>query len=81
MIGVEMQPKYEVVQLPFPQAAVEAVRTSAQNVKWIFRAIEGVVDEILRETSRIDVVVNNAGLMSIGLAEATPKRKRRMSWM
>jgi len=32
-------------------------------------AIEGVVDEILRETSRIDVVVNNAGLMSIGLAE------------
>jgi NADP-dependent 3-hydroxy acid dehydrogenase YdfG len=44
-------------------------------------AIEGVVDEILRETSRIDVLVNNAGLMSIGLAEATPKRKRRMSWM
>ena len=31
-------------------------------------AIEGVVDEILRDTSRIDVVVNNAGLMSIGLA-------------
>ena len=44
-------------------------------------AIGGVVDEILRETSRIDVVVNDAGLMSIGLAEATPKRKRRMSWM
>jgi NAD(P)-dependent dehydrogenase (short-subunit alcohol dehydrogenase family) len=32
-------------------------------------AIEGVVDQIVRETSRIDVVVNNAGLMSIGLAE------------
>ena len=32
-------------------------------------AIEGVVAEILRETSRIDVVVNNAGLMTIGLAE------------
>src|SRR5215472_16703870 len=32
-------------------------------------AIQGAVGEILRETTRIDVVVNNAGLMSIGLAE------------
>jgi len=32
-------------------------------------AIQGAVGEILRETSRIDIVVNNAGLMSIGLAE------------
>jgi regulator of sigma E protease len=44
MIGVEMQAKFEVVKLPFPQAAAEAVKTSAQNVKWIFRAIEGVVE-------------------------------------
>jgi NADP-dependent 3-hydroxy acid dehydrogenase YdfG len=43
--------------------------------------IEGVVDQIVRETSRIDVVVNNAGLMSIGLAEATPRRNRRTSWI
>lgn len=32
-------------------------------------SIQGAVGEILRETSRIDIVVNNAGLMSIGLAE------------
>jgi len=32
-------------------------------------AIQSAVDEILRETSRIDVVVNSAGLMSIGLTE------------
>jgi NAD(P)-dependent dehydrogenase (short-subunit alcohol dehydrogenase family) len=32
-------------------------------------AIQDAVGEILRETSRIDIVVNNAGLMSIGLAE------------
>ncbi len=32
-------------------------------------AIQSAVGDILRETSRIDVVVNNAGLMSIGLAE------------
>jgi NAD(P)-dependent dehydrogenase (short-subunit alcohol dehydrogenase family) len=32
-------------------------------------AIQDAVDEILRETTRIDIVVNNAGLMSIGLAE------------
>lgn len=32
-------------------------------------AIRSVVDQILLESQRIDVVVNNAGLMSIGLAE------------
>jgi len=32
-------------------------------------AIPDAVGEILREASRIDIVVNNAGLMSIGLAE------------
>lgn len=57
-----------------------AIRVLEMNVQHE-EAIEGVVDEILRETSRIDVVVNNAGLMSIGLAKATPKRQRRISWM
>jgi NAD(P)-dependent dehydrogenase (short-subunit alcohol dehydrogenase family) len=32
-------------------------------------AIQDAVGEILRETSRIDIVVNDAGLMSIGLAQ------------
>jgi len=32
-------------------------------------SIESAVSQILHESSRIDVVVNNAGLMSIGLAE------------
>lgn len=44
MIGVSMEPKYEVVKLPFPQAVVEASRTSLQNAKLIFKVLEGVVE-------------------------------------
>jgi regulator of sigma E protease len=44
MIGVELQAKYEVVKLPFPQAVVEASKTSVQNAKLIFKVIEGVVE-------------------------------------
>jgi len=44
MIGVEMQPKYEVVKLPFPQAVVEASKSSVQNAKLIFRVLEGIVE-------------------------------------
>jgi regulator of sigma E protease len=44
MIGVEMQTRVEVVKLPFPQAVVEAAKTSAQQSKLIFNVIEGVVE-------------------------------------
>jgi regulator of sigma E protease len=44
MIGVELQAKYEVVKLPFPQAVVEASKTSIQNAKLIFKVLEGVVE-------------------------------------
>jgi NAD(P)-dependent dehydrogenase (short-subunit alcohol dehydrogenase family) len=45
-----------------------AIRVLEMDVK-DESAIQNTVDEILREASRIDVVVNNAGMMSIGLAE------------
>ena len=45
-----------------------AIRVFDMNVK-DESSIQDAVGEILRETSRIDIVVNNAGLMSIGLAE------------
>jgi regulator of sigma E protease len=47
MIGVVFQAKYEVVKLPFPQALVEASKSSAQNAKLIFSVLEGIVERRL----------------------------------
>jgi NAD(P)-dependent dehydrogenase (short-subunit alcohol dehydrogenase family) len=47
------------------QLKIQVVGMDVQDEASIHRAL----DQILRESSRIDVVVNNAGLMSIGLAE------------
>ncbi|MBV8847287.1 MAG: RIP metalloprotease RseP [Bryobacterales bacterium] len=44
MIGVELQPRFEVVKLPLPQALAEASKTSAQNAKLIFSVLEGIVE-------------------------------------
>lgn len=44
MIGVELQPRFEMVKLPLPQALAEATKSSVQTVKLIFNVVEGIVE-------------------------------------
>jgi regulator of sigma E protease len=44
MIGVSLEPKYEIVKLPFAQAVAESTRQNIQSAKLIFKVLEGIVE-------------------------------------
>jgi regulator of sigma E protease len=44
MIGVEMQPRVEIVKLPFGQAVSESWKENVQNAKLITRLLEGILE-------------------------------------
>jgi regulator of sigma E protease len=44
MIGVQLQPRLDVISLPLPQAFMEACRQNAQSAKLIFKFLEGMVE-------------------------------------
>jgi regulator of sigma E protease len=44
MIGVQLQPRLDVIALPLPQAFMEACRQNTQSAKLIFKFLEGMVE-------------------------------------
>jgi regulator of sigma E protease len=44
MIGVQLQPRLEIITLPLPQAFVEASKQNVQSAKLIFKFLEGMVE-------------------------------------
>jgi len=44
-------------------------------------SVQRAVDQVHTAAGRIDVVVNNAGLMSIGLAEGFTENRFTTKWM
>jgi regulator of sigma E protease len=44
MIGVQLQPRLEIITLPLPQAFLEASKTNLQSAKLILKFLEGMVE-------------------------------------
>ena len=44
MIGVSLQPKVELVSLPFPQALAESVHQNAKNATFIYQFLRGLAE-------------------------------------
>jgi NAD(P)-dependent dehydrogenase (short-subunit alcohol dehydrogenase family) len=43
--------------------------------------VERAIDLVMQEAGRLDVAVNNAGIMSIGLAEGFTEEQPLVRWM
>jgi regulator of sigma E protease len=44
MIGVQLEPRLEVIALPLPEAFTESLKQNSQSAKLIFRFLEGIVE-------------------------------------
>ncbi len=44
MIGVQLQPRLDIIALPLPQAFVEATKQNVQSAKLIFKFLEGMAE-------------------------------------
>lgn len=44
MIGVQLEPRLDIISLPLPQAFLESYRQNAQSAKLIFKFLEGMVE-------------------------------------
>ncbi|HXA51851.1 MAG TPA: hypothetical protein VNV86_16150 [Candidatus Acidoferrum sp.] len=44
-------------------------------------SVERAIDLVMQEAGRLDVAVNNAGIMSIGLAEGFTEEQPLVRWM